>query len=1078
VPTYARVRFPAVYAGIDAVYHGRAGKLEYDFEIAPGADPDRIAMQLRGARSLRIAGNGDLLVGLAGATIRQSRPVAYQQVGAHRVAVDARYRLGANGIGFTVGAYDKSLPLVIDPVLSYASYFGGNDEDIVTSTGIGSDGSTFLAGSTRSSILPGYLGSARSSTDEDAFVTRINAAGTDVLYTTYLGNAVPVSGWTAFYANDRVNDLLVGGTSVAVVGEAKSQMVGAAVHGISGYPQDLLGDCNALAGQNAFISLLTGSGSVSYLSCFGGGSEDSAQALAARYAGGSHKTNYYAIVGTTTSSDMAGGSVTGYQSTIGGGQDAFFVQAGFEGALCDDAPGNPCDYIQGRSFIGGNGTDAAYGVAYDSSGYAVIAGDTDGGTFPASGGSALGGATDAWVGRYGIVGSPFASVRTYLLRYGGDGADSARDIALDSSNSSHIVGSTSSTNLPATPVGGNLTRGGGTDGFIAKLDSGGSVLGSVYVGGSGTDSLNHLALQETNGVTAEYAVGTTNSGASGTFTPRNAIPGHSCTDGNSQVLVVKRIVGATPEGAVIACLGGSGTDHGTAIAVPSTVTDGTMVLGGDTSGSFTGVNGLRTSYAGGSQDGVLARLSQAPPSIDSGPAEGAVVSTSSVQFGLSTPDAGMHFGCSAPNAGALEAGTRGTADCPAATAGYTGLIDGPHTFEATTLDGFGSESSPATRTFTVDTVQPDAFDLTAPAEGEAVHSTQPTFTWSESNDTSGVSYAIVVDGQTIATAAAPSCSAGSCSAQAAGPILDGAHTVKIVASDGATPPNTRDSTSTRNFSVVDPVQSRFTVSPNPALTARNVLFDGSASDDASHNITHYEWDLDGDGTFETDTGTSPTTTRVFFGAGTFNIGLRVTGDVGGTASSAQSLKINEGTGLGPQIGVSINEGAQYTNKPAVTLKIVAPAGATAVLVSNDGGFAGALPQAVTKEMDWKLDSSGPERLPKTVYLRFLTGPFASPNYTDDIILDERPPIVDAASISGAPAAANAATAAKAKTYKVKVKAHDTNSGVGFVQVTANKKKPGKLLKYTKSVKAKSAKRPKFLRARDRAGNFSAWKKLR
>jgi hypothetical protein len=212
-------------------------------------------------------------------------------------------------------------------------------------------------------------------------------------------------------------------------------------------------------------------------------------------------------------------------------------------------------------------------------------------------------------------------------------------------------------------------------------------------------------------------------------------------------------------------------------------------------------------------------------------------------------------------------------------------------------------------------------------------------------------------------------------------------------------------------------------------------------------------------------------------AGTFNIGLRVTGDVGGTGASTQSLKVNDaGTGAA-QIGVSINEGAQYTNKPSVKLKIVAPVGVTALLISNDGGFAGALPQAVTTEVDWKLDSSGPERLPKTVYLRFLTGPFASPNYTDDIILDERPPVVNSASIAGAAAAAGA-VAAKAKTWKLKVKATDTNSGVGFVQATSNKRKPGKLLKYTRTLKAKAAKRPKFLRARDRAGNYSKWRRLR
>jgi hypothetical protein len=144
-------------------------------------------------------------------------------------------------------------------------------------------------------------------------------------------------------------------------------------------------------------------------------------------------------------------------------------------------------------------------------------------------------------------------------------------------------------------------------------------------------------------------------------------------------------------------------------------------------------------------------------------------------------------------------------------------------------------------------------------------------------------------------------------------------------------------------------------------------------------------------------------------------------------------------------------------------------------VANDGGFAGALPLPLAKETAWRLDSSGPERLPKTVYLRFLTGPFASPNFTDDIILDERPPVVDSASVA---APAGTASASKLKKWKLKVKARDSNSGVRSVQVTANKRKPGRAIAYKRRLTVKLGSRPKFLRARDRAGNFSAWKKLR
>ena len=130
-----------------------------------------------------------------------------------------------------------------------------------------------------------------------------------------------------------------------------------------------------------------------------------------------------------------------------------------------------------------------------------------------------------------------------------------------------------------------------------------------------------------------------------------------------------------------------------------------------------------------------------------------------------------------------------------------------------------------------------------------------------------------------------------------------------------------------------------------------------------------------------------------------------------------------------------------------------------------------------KEIKWKLDSSGPERLPKTVYVRFLPSLIAGLTFTDDIILDQTPPTVQQALLAPA-GASTVASAAKAKTYAVRVKAKDSNSGVGKIQVAVNKKRPGRLVKYKRIVKVISPGRPKFVRAQDRAGNFSAWKKLR
>ena len=255
-----------------------------------------------------------------------------------------------------------------------------------------------------------------------------------------------------------------------------------------------------------------------------------------------------------------------------------------------------------------------------------------------------------------------------------------------------------------------------------------------------------------------------------------------------------------------------------------------------------------------------------------------------------------------------------------------------------------------------------------------------------------------------------------------------------------------------------------------------MTFNAGGSSDES-GIARYQWDLDGNGEFETDSGGSPTTTQVYQAPTSLTVRLLVTDGVGKQSTAEQQLRVNAATGAQNLVGVSINNGAQYTRDPNVTLTVKAPATASAFLVSNDGGFFAPATFPAAPTIKWKLDSSGPERLPKTVYLRFQLGPIVSDNFTDDIILDEIPPVVQSASLASA-ASTRAASAARAKTYTVKVKAKDSNSGVAKVQVTANKRKPGKLLAYKTKVKLKSAAKPKFVRARDRAGNYSGWKKLR
>jgi hypothetical protein len=450
------------------------------------------------------------------------------------------------------------------------------------------------------------------------------------------------------------------------------------------------------------------------------------------------------------------------------------------------------------------------------------------------------------------------------------------------------------------------------------------------------------------------------------------------------------------------------------------------------------------------------------------------VASATPQFTFASLDGSPRFQCK------LDAATPAACESPFTLP--AGASDGQHTL-AVWDAGHTAESSevywaapadptPATSTFTIDTTPPNAFALQQPAASASSPEGSPTFTWDAATDatTSVDHYELWIDNAKNREVPLAACLGSACSAQPTAPIAEGEHSWQIRALDNVG--NSRSSEE-RALTIGSPPNAAFLMSPNPALAGRAVTFDASGSSDTS-GISRYEWDLDGDGSFETDAGGNTTTTRSYDAPASVEITLRVTDGTGKQSTAAQPLKITTPQGAQSLLGISINSGAQYTNDPNVTLLVKAPTTATSIVVSNDGGFLAPATFPIATSVKWKLDSSGPERLPKTVYTRFLLGPIISETYADDIILDEIPPKVQSASVT-APAAA--ARIARLRSYTVKVKATDSNSGVAKVQVTANKRKPGKLIAYKTKLKLKLASKPKFLRAQDRAGNFSAWKKL-
>ena len=191
VPNYAKVRESNLYRGVDLVYYGNQGQMEYDFRVAPGADPSRIGFEIAGAGHLRINKSGDLEVEAGGGTVILRRPLAYQESARGKRPVEVRYvRRGQNLFGFSVGSYRRSQPIVIDPVLAYSTYLGGSGGDVAYAVGVDSAGSSYVAGETNSTNFPTQAPEQSSSGGNgDGFVSKLNADGTLLVYSTYLGGS-------------------------------------------------------------------------------------------------------------------------------------------------------------------------------------------------------------------------------------------------------------------------------------------------------------------------------------------------------------------------------------------------------------------------------------------------------------------------------------------------------------------------------------------------------------------------------------------------------------------------------------------------------------------------------------------------------------------------------------------------------------------------------------------------------------------------------------------------------------------------------------------------------------------------
>jgi hypothetical protein len=547
IPTYRKVMEHAAYPGIDLVYYGTQGQLEYDFVVAPEADPRAIRIAMEGAGHLRTSPEGDLLVGVGGGEVCFRKPFAYQKDGSAKVAVAANYVLPGKGIiAFKLGNYDSHRELVIDPILSYSTYLGGSDIDGANAIAVAPDKTAFIAGGTFSTdfptagthpLQPNHGGADDFS--KDAFVAKLSADGSTVLYATYLGG-----GETDFangIAVDNVGDAYVVGTTISAdfpvtPGSFNTECGGDGKCGATFNP-------NGLVVENGFISKLNPAGSALLYSAFIGEYENvEALGVAVDIDQNSYITGHteangvptvpitppklppppFPITPTASQTAFGGGtndayvmkvSATGlsilYSSYLGGSDEdsghgiavdinhniyvtglTYSIDLPLTGAL-QGANGGAGDAFVSKinttlagaagrvfsTYLGGIGLDQGNGIAVDSVGDTYITGGTNSAGLGTSGvlQTAMAGQGDAFVAKYST--SRPAPALVYFTYLGGTKADSGSGIAVDSSGNAYVVGSTVSTDFATTGDAFQKTYGGGNaDAFISKLDAAGATL--------------------------------------------------------------------------------------------------------------------------------------------------------------------------------------------------------------------------------------------------------------------------------------------------------------------------------------------------------------------------------------------------------------------------------------------------------------------------------------------------------------------------------------------------------------------------------------------------------------------------
>ena len=610
--THGRIRYAGVFEGVDIVYYGNQRKLQYDFIVAPGARPGDIALQVEGASAIAVDADGRLRMVLGDRVVEQDRPYAYQVVGGERREVPSRFVVDGTRVGFALGDYDRTLPLVIDPVIAYASWYGGSAEEAFVDLDLDASGNLIALGFTvdlegvlRFPTTPGAHKTVRNEAAADAFVTKFASNGT-VLFATLLGGTggelLAGYAYDGGVAVDAAGNIHVTGTTASVDFPVTAGAFD------TDYNDD---DPGATGSRDGFYVKLSSGGALMYGTYFGGRRHDEPHGIDVDAAGN-------AYISGSTDSDQTTGSdggftVTGnaYDGTKGSIEDMFLLRF------------NPAGQLTYSTYLGGNSGDGAEATDVRVSrlvpNVVYVVGDSRSSDFPTTPATRVeaydgSGDSDGVVVRLDLSLSGTSQL-TYGTFLGGSGKEFFTALALDSSDRVYVTGNVSSTqaSFPAAPTLPGSIAPSSWDVLVAKFDTAASGAASLnYAGrinGWYTDTGTDIDVDSLG----QAWIGVSSGSFSATPNPAQDFPVvntlQTARSGNGAHAAIVQL-NATGNTILMSSLIGGNSGRSGPIAVAITAADEVWVGGSSAGGTdrLGLVTPIQGSYGGGDGDATLQRI--------------------------------------------------------------------------------------------------------------------------------------------------------------------------------------------------------------------------------------------------------------------------------------------------------------------------------------------------------------------------------------------------------------------------------------------------------------------------------------